>query len=148
MAARLAASSPSPVALPSASIVRLSRSSAGMGRLARASVLASPSRRVPGISPTNRREVRATSWRLLEAGELELAHVLEAFHVLRRERIEAGQGGPAERRGDREVGLERVRMLAGDAELVVQVRAGRGAGAADIAGGRALSGRVALDRKR
>src|SRR5690606_39889156 len=137
-------SSDLPVALPSASIVRLSRSSAGMGRLARASVLASPSTDmsastastpsmlVPDISATDRREVRATGWRLLEAGELELAHVLEAFHVLRRERIEAGQGGPAERRGDREVGLERVRMLAGDAELVVQVRAGREAGAADV----------------
>src|SRR5690606_17078918 len=136
--------------------VRLSRSSAGRGRLARARVLASPSTDmpastasmpsmlVPDISPTNRREVRATSWRLPEAGELELAHVLEAFQVLRRERSEAGQGGPAERRGDREVGLERVRMLAGDAELVVQVRAGREAGAADVADDRALGDLVAL----
>src|SRR5690554_2702859 len=156
MAARPAASRTSPVALPSASAVRFRRRSAGMARLARASVLTSPSTGtsartastpsmlVPDISPTNKREARPMGTRLLEAGELELAHVLEALHVLRRDAIEAGQGGLAERRRDRQVGLEGIRVVPADAELVVQVRAGRIAGTADVADHRALGDLVAL----
>src|SRR5690606_6153141 len=82
--------------------------------------------------------------RLFEAGELQLAHVLEACHVLRRERVEPGQRGPAERRGDGKVRRERIRVLVADAELVVQVRTRRIARAADVADDGALGDLVAL----